>query len=71
MAKPEFLQKIWSVTEDGYFQGLYQWTTKEFAETYPNSFIFKLMTKRSAKGTLSYEVIPNTHLNVYVEKLLN
>jgi hypothetical protein len=70
MAKPGFRQKIWTVTEDGYFQGIYQWASKEFAEAYPQSFIFKVMTKRSAPGTLSYEVIPNTILAHYTEKLI-
>ena len=70
IAKPGFHQKIWTVTEDGYFQGIYQWTTKDCAETYPDSFIFKLMTKRSAEGTLSSEVIPDTFLSEYVESYL-
>ena len=70
MAKPGFRQQIWTVTEDGYFQGIYQWTTKDCAETYPDSFIFKLMTKRSAEGTLSSEVIPDTFLSEYVESYL-
>jgi hypothetical protein len=71
MAKPGFLRKIWCVSEDGYFQGLYQWASDEFAEKYPHSFIFKLMTKRSAENTLSYEVIPNTLLCDYVESILD
>ena len=70
MAKPGFHEKIWTVSEDGYFQGIYQWATKEFAEIYPDSFIFKLMTKRSAEGTLSYEVIPDRVLSHYVKKLI-
>ena len=71
MAKPGFRQKIWTVSEDGYLQGIYQWATKEFAGIYPDSFIFKVMTKRSAEGTLSYEVIPDTILTHYIEKFLN
>lgn len=71
IAKPGFRQKTWSVSEDGHFQGLYQWASEEFAEKYPQSFIFKLMIKRSAKGTLSFEIIPDTFLSVYVESLLN
>ena len=70
MAKPGFCEKIWTVSEDGYFQGIYQWATKEFAESYPQSFIFKMMTKRSAEGTLSYEVIPDTVLTHYIKKLI-
>ena len=70
MAKIGFCQKIWSVSEDGYFQGIYQWASREFAETYPQSFIFKVMTKRSAPGTLSHEIISDTPLSLYVEKLI-
>ena len=69
MAKPGFLQKIWAVTEDGYFQGIYQWASKEFAEAYPKSFIYKMMTKRSADGTLSYEIIPDTVLSHYIKNI--
>ncbi|MFC2167534.1 hypothetical protein ACFLRW_01005 [Acidobacteriota bacterium] len=70
LAKPGFREKIWSVSEDGYFQGIYQWASKELAESYPQSFIFKVMTKRSAAGTLSYEVIPDTVLSHFVNKLI-
>jgi len=70
MAKPGFREKIWMVSEDGYFQGIYQWATKELAEAYSHSFIFKVMTKRSAEGTLSYEVIPDRVLPHYVKKLI-
>jgi hypothetical protein len=70
IAKPGFLQKIWSVSEDGYFQGIYQWASEEFVEKYPQSFIFKMVTKRSAENTLSYEVFPNTLLSEFVESLL-
>jgi hypothetical protein len=66
-----FRQKIWTINEKGFFQGIYQWQSKEFAEKYPESFIFKMMTKRSASGTLSYEIIPNTFLYEYVESLLH
>ena len=65
-----FREKYWTFNEEtDYFQGIYQWESKETAEKYPNSFIFKLMTKRSAQGTLFFEVIPNTDLSKYIEKL--
>ncbi len=70
IAQPGFLQKIWSVSEDGYFQGIYQWASKEFTEKYPQSFIFRMMTRRSAENTLSFEVIPHTLLSEYVESFL-
>jgi hypothetical protein len=41
MAKLGFREKIWTVSDDGYFQGIYQWASEEFAKAYPRSFIFK------------------------------
>jgi len=70
MAKSDFYEKIWTISDDGCFQGIYQWSSKDTAENYTNSFIYKLMTKRSTKGTLAYEVIPNTILSAYVQKLI-
>ena len=67
-----FREKYWTFNdENDYFQGIYQWESKEIAEKYPDSFIFKLMTKRSAEGTLFYETIPNTDLSKYIEKLIS
>lgn len=64
-----FREKYWTFNENtDYFQGIYQWESKEIAEKYPDSFIFKLMTKRSAPGTLSYEIIPNTDLSQYIKR---
>jgi len=70
IAQPGFRQKIWMINDNGFFQGIYEWESKEFAESYPQSFIFKMMTKRSAEGTLSYEVIPDRVLSNYVKKLI-
>ncbi|MBL7226293.1 MAG: hypothetical protein ISS59_09170 [Desulfobacteraceae bacterium] len=65
-----FREKYWTFDENsGFFQGIYQWESKEFADRYPNSFIFKLMTKRSVPGTLSYEIMSNTDLSEYIETL--
>lgn len=69
IARPGFRQKIWTMNENGHFQGIYQWESNEFAEEYSGSFIFKVMTKRSAPDSLSYEIIPNTCLSEYVRKL--
>ena len=68
LANTGFIEKIWTVSEDGYFQGIYQWDSKEFAEYYPQSFIYKMMTKRSEAGTLSYEIISDTILSEYIER---
>ncbi len=70
IANPGFLEKIWTVSEDGYFQGIYQWNSVEYAETYPQSFIFRMMTKRSAEGTLDYKIFSNTSLSHYIKKFI-
>lgn len=66
MGMDGFSDKIWAINEStNEFQGIYQWTSKEAAFSYPDTFIFKLMTKRAAPGTVSYEVMPNTDLLKY------
>jgi hypothetical protein len=69
IARTGFRQKIWMISNDGYFQGIYQWASKESAEAYPQSFIFRKMTKRAAPDTLSYEIIPDTRLSEYIDRL--
>ena len=65
-----FREKIWTFNEDtDFFQGIYQWESKEIAEKYPKSFVFNLMTKRAAPGTVSYEIIENTELIEYLKRL--
>jgi len=69
---PGFREKYWTINEQAnYFQGIYQWESKELAEKYLESFIFKVMTKRSAPNSLSYQIIPNTCLSEYVKKLIH
>ena len=70
IAQTGFRQKIWTINDEGYFQGLYQWESKKQAEKYLDTFIFKMMTKRSTAGTLSYEVIPDILLSDYVNTLI-
>ena len=67
MGMTGFREKYWTINEKtNDFQGIYQWSTKETAERYPDTFIFKLMTKRAAPGTVSYEILPNTDLSEYL-----
>ena len=72
MGMEGFLEKDWTINEaTNEFQGIYQWSSNEAAEKYPNSFIFELMTKRAAPGTVTYEIIPNTDLSAYLSALSN
>ena len=67
MGMENFREKIWTINEStNEFQGIYQWSTKDAADNYPKSFIFKLMAKRAAPGTVSYEIIPDTDLSDYL-----
>jgi len=67
MGMKGFREKYWTINENtNDFQGIYQWASKEMAESYPDTFIFKLMTKRAAPGTVSYEIIPNSNLSEYL-----
>jgi hypothetical protein len=70
MGMTGFREKNWTINENtNDFQGIYQWTSREMAERYPDTFIFKLMTKRAAPGTVSYEIIPNTDLLEYLSTI--
>lgn len=72
IAFPGFREKIWTINEEtGEFQGIYQWDSLESAERYPESFIFKAMTKRAVSGSVSIEIQKKTVLYEYMEKLLN
>ena len=70
MGMKGFREKDWTINENtNQFQGIYQWSTRERAEQYPGTFIFKQMTKRAVKGTVSYEIIPNTDISEYISTL--
>ncbi|MFC1883968.1 hypothetical protein ACFL2O_04290 [Thermodesulfobacteriota bacterium] len=72
MGMKGFREKFWTFNENtGYFQGIYHWDSKRFAESYPDSFIYGLMTKRAEKETLSYEILSDTELSEYINKLLD
>jgi hypothetical protein len=63
-----FREKIWTINEKtNEFQGIYQWSSKEAAGRYPETFIFSLMTKRAAPGTVSYEIMPDTDIVEYLK----
>jgi len=68
MGMQGFREKIWTINEStNEFQGIYQWSTHKAAVSYPDSFIFRLMTKRAAPGTVSYEIIPRKDIHEYLK----
>lgn len=62
-----FNEKYWTISSDGEFQGIYQWGSEQRAKNYPNSFIFKLMTKRAKPNTINYEIVMDTNIKDYIE----
>ncbi len=68
---PGFEEKYWTMNkENGYFQGIYQWASKEAAKKYVSSFAMKFMSKRSVPDSISYEIISNTTLSGYIKRLV-
>ncbi len=56
---PGFRSKLWMLNEaSGDFQGIYEWDSVEHAKNYANSFAMKFMTLRSARRSISYEIMP-------------
>jgi hypothetical protein len=66
---PGFDTKMYAVNkENGYWQGMYQWKSKEHLEEYKKSFVYKMMNKRAIKETLSSIDIVDQSLINYIEK---
>jgi len=64
---PGFREKIWMVNEHtGYWQGVYQWESEQAAEAYQHSFVLGVMNKRAVQESLSYTILPKTHLSEYM-----
>ncbi len=57
VAQPGFRSKMWMLgRETGEFQGIYAWDTVASAENYWTSFPMRLMKRRAAPESLSYEI---------------
>ncbi len=57
--------------QSGYYQGIYQWETKQNAENYSRSFTVRFMTSRTEPNSVSYKVIPNKNIYNYLEKIIS
>lgn len=67
---PGFREKYWMINNrNGDFQGLYEWESEQDARKYANSFAMKFMTKRSVKGSVSYEIITKIGLDDHLRHL--
>jgi hypothetical protein len=66
---PGFITKIYAVNFDnGYWQGMYQWTSKEALEEYKKSFVFKMMNKRAIDETVHSMDLDKESLINFIEK---
>ena len=65
---PGFIQKMYAVNaKNGYWQGMYEWKSKQHLDAYKKSFVFRMMNKRSLKETLQSQTISKYHLSDLIE----
>ena len=66
---PGFNTKMYAANnKNGYWQGMYQWKSKQTLEEYKQSFVFKMMNKRAIKNTVSSMEFENHQLINFVEQ---
>ena len=67
---PGFVKKIYAVNhETGYWQGMYQWESRECLEEYKKSLVFKVMNKRAIPGSVTSVQHENKALDDLVSEL--
>ena len=67
---PGFDTKMYAVNfENGYWQGMYQWKSKDHLEDYKKSFVFKMMNKRAISESLSSIDLKDLKLIDYIEQI--
>lgn len=60
---PGFRQKLWMTDDRGWWQGVYEWDSRQAIEAYRASPVFRTMERRAASGTLSVTVIESCRLS--------
>ncbi len=66
---PGFDAKMYAVNfENGYWQGMYQWKSKDHLEDYKKSFVFKMMNKRAISESLSSIDLEGRKLIDFIEQ---
>jgi hypothetical protein len=66
---PGFHVKMYGVNyENGYWQGMYQWESRQALEAYKKSFVFGMMNKRAIFSTLQSLEIDNNSLADFINK---
>ena len=67
---PGFNTKMYAVNkENGYWQGMYQWKSKEHLEAYKRSFVYRIMNKRAIKESLKTFEFEDQKLINYIEEI--
>ncbi len=68
---PGFDSKVYGVNrKNGYWQGMYQWQTKQALEEYKKSFVFRMMNRRAAEKTLRSMELENWNLTDFLDNNL-
>jgi hypothetical protein len=66
---PGFHMKMYGVNRvNGYWQGMYQWESKQALDEYKESFVFRMMNKRAITSSISSFELYNQPLLSYFEK---
>jgi len=66
---PGFMTKMYGVNHDsGFWQGMYQWKSKQHLEEYKNSFVYRMMNKRAIKSSIQSFEIDATSLANFIQQ---
>jgi hypothetical protein len=65
---PGFIQKMYAVNDiNGYWMGMYEWTSKKHLDAYKKSFVFRMMNKRAIHSSINVEEFMNEKLDIYFQ----
>lgn len=65
---PGFHAKMYGVnTDNGYWQGMYQWKSEQALEDYKRSFVYRMMNRRAVDDSISSQIFPCMKLLKFVE----
>jgi hypothetical protein len=68
---PGFVQKIYAVNDhNGYWQGMYEWSSEEHLARYQRSLVFRVMNKRAIPGSIRSMVFQEQELRTFVKNHL-
>lgn len=66
---PGFVSKCYAVnSNNGYWQGMYQWKSLNDLESYKKSFIFRMMNKRAISETMVSQTVIHQTLDGFLNQ---